>query len=193
LDRADRSQRPDGEGEAANAARTLDRHVLLCGCGRVGRLIALALEAAKVQYVALEIDVGHFMQAKRHGYSVVFGDASRRRLLEAAGLPRASAIAITFDGWQALEPILHFARERNPDAPVIVSAQDERRLAHLPGPITVLPENLVAGFELATQLLLANGLDRDQVAAVILSVRTRLRDVEATRELSPATNGRGRQ
>ena len=27
---------------------SLDRHVLLCGCGRVGRLVATALEAAKI-------------------------------------------------------------------------------------------------------------------------------------------------
>jgi len=84
-------------------------------------LVCYCSARCSTDWEATRIDVDHFRQAKRQRHNVVFEDASRRGLLEAAGLPRASAIAITFDGWQAVEPILHFARERNPDAPVIVS------------------------------------------------------------------------
>jgi CPA2 family monovalent cation:H+ antiporter-2 len=165
------------EAEATKAARTLDRHVVVCGCGRVGRLVVAALEAAHIPYVAIERDVGHFRRAKRQGHNVVFGDASRSGLLEAAGLPRARAIAITFDKWCAVEPILHFSRARNPDAAVLVSAQDERRLAHQSGSeVTILPKNLAAGLELATQLLVTIGLNRNQVAAIVRTVRTHLTD-----------------
>jgi hypothetical protein len=60
---------------------------------------------------------------------------------------------------------------------VLVSAQDERRLAHQSGSdVTVLPENLAAGLELATQLLVTIGLNRNEVAAIVHTVRTHLTD-----------------
>jgi CPA2 family monovalent cation:H+ antiporter-2 len=163
------------EAEATKATRMLNGHVVVCGCGRVGRLVVAVLEAAQIPYVAIESDVGHFRSARRQGQNVVFGDASRSGLLEAAGLPRARAIAITFDEWRAVEPILHCAGERNPGATVIVSAEDERRLTHRSGVgVTILPENLAAGLELASQLLVAIGLDRNRVAGIERSVRRKL-------------------
>src|SRR3954447_24756823 len=48
----------DGDYEAAErlvaeASQTLSGHVIVCGCGRVGRLVATALEASDVPYIAL--------------------------------------------------------------------------------------------------------------------------------------------
>jgi monovalent cation:H+ antiporter-2, CPA2 family len=114
--REDRSHVAE-EDEATKATRALDRHVVVCGCGRVGRLVVAALESARIPYVALESDVGHFGRAKRQGHNVVFGDASRSGLLEAAGLPRARAIAITFDDWRAIEPIVHLRAHAIPTRP----------------------------------------------------------------------------
>jgi CPA2 family monovalent cation:H+ antiporter-2 len=171
-----RRQDSSEETAALQASHRLDNHVLLCGCGRVGQLVATALEAANLPYVAIESEIERFRQAKRQGHNVVFGDATRTGLLEAAGVARACAIAVTFDHPLAVDRIVHFARQRNPRASVVVSAGDERLLADsvAAGTVTVLPENFAAGLELAGHVLVLSGLDRNLATDVLGKIRTRL-------------------
>jgi CPA2 family monovalent cation:H+ antiporter-2 len=171
-----RRQDSSEETAAVEASHRLENHVLLCGCGRVGRLVATALEAANLPYVAIESDIERFRQAKWQGHNVVFGDATRNGLLEAAGVTRARAIAVTFDHPLAVERIVHFTRQRNPRASVVVSAADERRLAGsgTAGTVTVLPESFAAGLELAGHVLMLSGLDRNLIIEVLAKIRTRL-------------------
>jgi CPA2 family monovalent cation:H+ antiporter-2 len=158
------------------ASAALENHVLLCGCGRVGRLVALTLEAAKIPYVALEFDVTRFRQAKHLGHNVVFGDARRGGILAAAGLGRARLLVITFDRRPAVERILHLARRSNPLMPRIVSAGDAHDVSSLAkaGATVVFPENLAAGLALADQTLLMCGLTQDRAAQIITAIRAEL-------------------
>jgi CPA2 family monovalent cation:H+ antiporter-2 len=161
----------------------LSDHVVLCGCGRVGRLVALVLETARIPYIAIDNDPAQVRRARRQDHRVLFGDAGRRRVLEAAGLARARLVVLTFDHLHTVERILHEARQQNPIIPSIVSASDDRGLAALvaTGAGTVFPEHLAAGLALADQVLLHGGLDRQQAAKVITTVRA---------ELSPELTGR---
>jgi K+:H+ antiporter len=171
------------EAAIREESQRLADHVLLCGCGRVGRLVAVVLEAAKVPYIAVESDLTPFREARHRGHNVVFGDASRRRILEAAGLPRARLLVITFDRQPAVERLLHHARQRNPNAPSIVSTADDRDMTALAtaGAAAVFPENLAAGLALAHQALLLTGFTQDDAAGVITKVRA---------ELNPELHGR---
>jgi hypothetical protein len=45
---------------SAHASKSLDDHIIVCGCGRVGRLVACVLEAAKMPYLAIEADLARF-------------------------------------------------------------------------------------------------------------------------------------
>jgi CPA2 family monovalent cation:H+ antiporter-2 len=151
-------------------------HVLLCGCGRVGHLVALVLEAAHVPYMAVESDLARFRWAKKLGHTVVFGDASRKRVLEAAGASRARMIVVTFDRRHAVEHLLHNARQENSSLTSIVSATDDRDVATLvtAGAGTVFPENFAAGLALADQVLLTYGFSRNDAAEVVTAVRAEL-------------------
>jgi monovalent cation:H+ antiporter-2, CPA2 family len=143
----------------------------------------VVLEAAKVPYVALESDLTRFREARQRGHNIVFGDASRRRILEAAGLSRARLLIVTFDRRPAVERILHHARHRDPSVPSIVSATDDRDVSGLAvaGAAAVFPENLAAGLALADQALLFSGFTQEEAARVITSVRA---------ELNPELRGR---
>jgi CPA2 family monovalent cation:H+ antiporter-2 len=174
---------PAAEAAIRDESQRLADHVLLCGCGRVGRLVAVVLEAAKVAYVAIESDLTTFREARHRGHNVVFGDASRRRILEAAGLDRARLLVVTFDRRSAVERLLHHTRQRNPSVPSIVSTADDRDMAALAmaGAAAVFPENLAAGLALAHQALLLTGFTQDDAAGVITKVRA---------ELNPEPRGR---
>jgi len=154
----------------------LDKHVVLCGYGRVGRLVALALETAGISCVAIESDVTRFREAKELGHGAIFGDASSGHILDTARISRARLVIVTFDRHSAVERVLHHTRHKNPDASLLVSAADDRDIKHLAaaGATAVFPENLAAGLALADQALLLVGLTQQEAATIITATRSRL-------------------
>jgi monovalent cation:H+ antiporter-2, CPA2 family len=164
------------EAAIRTAGASLDRPVLLCGCGRVGRLVATALEAAKIPYIAIESDLARFKEAQKQGHMIVHGDAAHRRILSTAGLAKARLVVITFDRHAAVERILKFAREGEAAIPCVVSTTDERDMTSLvaAGATVVFPENLAAGLALADQSLLLCGLTQQEAGKIITTLRAEL-------------------
>ncbi len=153
---------------AIEASLSPKNHIILCGVGRVGRLVAKVLEMGNVPYVAIERDQQCIHDANTAGRNIIFGDASRRALLEAAGIAQARALVISFDHRRSVERIIHFAREANPEIPLVVSVREDGILRDLATSRTIfLPENLAAGFQLATEALLSAGLERSEATALI--------------------------
>lgn len=154
----------------------LHGHVILCGCGRVGRLVATVLESAEIGYIAIEGDLSRYRTARRQGHEVVFGDARHHRILEAAGLDRALLVIITFDHLNTVERILHRIKAIEPSPASLVSTADDldmARFARLDA-TAVFPENLAAGLELADRALLLCGRTQDDAARIVNTVRAEL-------------------
>jgi CPA2 family monovalent cation:H+ antiporter-2 len=170
-----RAEAVDVSAARANAAE-MDNHVILLGCGRIGRLVASVLEEAHLQCLAFEKDLDRFREAKRLGHHVVLADGSRSHVLGAAGLKRARLLVITFDHQRPLERILHYARHQNPDLTTLVSASDDRKLAAIAdaGAAVVHPENLAAGLALGNQALLLLGLSHQEAAKIVMDTRATL-------------------
>ena len=120
---------------------------------------------------------------KNLGHKVVFGDASRKRVLEAAGVSRARTIVVTFDRHHAVKRLLHNAHQANPNVSSIVSATDDQDVAALvtAGAGAVFPENFAAGLGLADQVLLSCGFSQEDAADIVTTVRA---------ELNPELSGR---
>jgi CPA2 family monovalent cation:H+ antiporter-2 len=156
--------------------------VILCGCGRIGRPVAIVLEAANLPYIAIESDLVRFRAAREAGRRVLFGDATRIPVLVRTGVERARAVVVTFHESQASERVLRHASQRNRAAELIVSVPDESRATPLveAGATVVFPENLAAGLALAGQVLRARGVPEDESARIIREARV---------ELTPALGG----
>jgi CPA2 family monovalent cation:H+ antiporter-2 len=164
------------EGAIREESQDLNNHVILCGCGRVGLPVALVLEAAGTPYIAIESDLMRFRRAKASGHKVVFGDAGRNRIIDAAAVARARLVVITFDRRHSIERILHHLRRSNPALSSIISAADDQELSSLAqaGASTVFPENVAAGLALADQVLLVCGFTHDDAASIVTAVRAEL-------------------
>jgi monovalent cation:H+ antiporter-2, CPA2 family len=158
------------------ASDTMDQHVLLCGYGRVGRLVAIALEAAKIPHIGIESDLARLREGQRRGSTIVHGDAAHRRILSAAGFARARLVIVTFDRPAAVERILKFAREQETPIPCVVSTADDRDAKRFVdvGANVVFPENLAAGLALADQTLLLCGVAQQEVGKIITTLRAEL-------------------
>jgi CPA2 family monovalent cation:H+ antiporter-2 len=157
---------------AKKAIRT-ERHVIICGYGRSGQNLARLLEAEHIPYMALDLDPDRVRQAAAAGQSVVFGDASRLPALMAAGLARASAVAISTGDTASALKILRHVRAHAPAVPVIVRTIDDSDLERLKaaGATEVVPEAIEGSLMLASHALALVGVPMRRVLRVVRDAR----------------------
>ncbi|HEV8501755.1 MAG TPA: cation:proton antiporter [Casimicrobiaceae bacterium] len=157
------------------AARTMARqdHVIICGYGRSGQNLARLLEAEHILFIALDNDAQRVKEAAAGGGNVVFGDASRREALLAAGLMKARAVCVTFADTPLALKILHQVAYSRPELPVIVRTFDDSDIDQLlkAGAAEVVPEVLEGSLMLASHSLLLLGVPLTRVLARIRAIR----------------------
>lgn len=157
------------------AVKTMARqdHVIVCGYGRSGQNLARLLEAEQIPYIALDSDAHRVKESTFEGSNVVFGDASRRETLLAAGLMKARAVCITFADTRLALKILHQVQFQRPEVPVIVRTYDDTDLDALlkAGAAEVVPEVLEGSLMLASHSLLMLGVPLNRVLARIRAIR----------------------
>lgn len=166
----------DPEGMIGGAHGNLRNHVVLAGCGPVGRLVGKVLKASGVPYIAIERDVDRLRIAQREGHPVIFGDATRYGVLEAAGVEDAGVVVCLLNSEARLEELVRHVRQLNPAVPVLVSTRDDRGLRPLvkAGATHIFPESQAAGLGLAAQTFIALGVPPAEALARVRAIRVRL-------------------
>jgi len=161
------------EVRAARITEELADHVIVCGYGNYGRHLVRFLELEGVPYIALDTDADSVRRARVAHKRVLYGNAGRYTLLEAVGIGRARALAITFDEPDMALKIIQQVRPQLPDLPILVRAADVSDLDDLEsaGASDVLPEALEASIQLAAQLLLILGVPHSRVEEHMDTVR----------------------
>lgn len=157
----------------ARRSINVNKHVVICGYGRCGQNLARLLERENIPYIALDLDPDRVRQAAAAGDSVVFGDAARLQALMAAGLARASAVAITYLDVPSAEKVLASVRSHTPSVPVIVRAKDDQDLERLQraGATEIVPEALESSLMLASHALALVGVPMRRVLRTIQEQR----------------------
>lgn len=138
------------------ATRDISDYVVICGFGRVGHTIAESLYRQDIRFIALDTDPEIIKSAWREGDPVFFGDVTHVKILEAAGLKKAKALAICLDNPNSALKALLAARSVTKDIPVLVRARDDSILDKLrnAGANEVITEKLETGIMMAMHLLL---------------------------------------
>jgi CPA2 family monovalent cation:H+ antiporter-2 len=159
--------------DIAIRSMSADGHLIVCGYGRSGQNLARLLESEDISYIALDADPARVKAAAAAGESVVYGDASKREVLIAAGLSRARGMVVTFADLHAAMRILSLVQELRPDLPVIVRTHDETDLDALKvaGAAAVVPEVLEGSLMLASHALLLLGVPLSRVLKKLRNVR----------------------
>ncbi len=168
---------PDDESKSTQLAdhtAELKDHVIICGFGRVGQILARFLEQENIPSVALDLDPMRISSSSLAGENAFFGDARRADVLAAAGLARARMIVISFaDETAALETLRHI-RSLRLDVPVFVRTRNDSNLKTFQeaGATEVVPESLEASLMLASHLLLMLGVPASRILFKIRAIHS---------------------
>ena len=150
---------------------------VIFGFGRVGRMVADMLTEHGQQYLAVDSDIDGFTEARKTGYSVLYGDVSRRELIEKLDLDQAKAVVLTMDDPVLTARIAKRLRADHPATPIIARARDSDHAAALyrAGVTDAVPETLEASLQLSEAVLVDIGVAMGPVIASIHEKRSELR------------------
>ncbi len=130
-------------------------HVIVCGYGRIGQMLAHELSAGRSQFVIVERSEERVNVARASGYLGLHGDATNEDVLKTAGVLKARAVATVLPDDAANVFITLSARSLNPALTIIARGElpsTESKLIHAGADRVVLPARI--GAERIAELLL---------------------------------------
>ena len=155
------------------ASTPLEGHVIIIGGGVVGQYVARVLKTFEIPHTVVENDYKTVTQMRDNKIAVVFGDASRPTILEAAGLKHARLVVITTTNDTILPPIVSEIKSVRRDIPIVVrveEVEDIDTLSSLTIDEIVQPQ-LEVGLEMVRQSLLSLGVDEAKVFTLLGQLR----------------------
>jgi CPA2 family monovalent cation:H+ antiporter-2 len=158
----------------AAVTRAAHDHVVICGFGRTGRNVAEILRKQRLDYVAVDLDPLRVQAAQAANIPITYGDATRRIVLDAAGIQRARALVVTFDDPRNATRIVTQARALGSEQLVVlVRTRDEAHYDALKaaGATEVLPDGLEASLMLGAKLLALLGESDDAIGRALTETR----------------------
>ncbi|MBA1446296.1 MAG: monovalent cation:proton antiporter-2 (CPA2) family protein [Chromatiales bacterium] len=160
-------------GDLAEEAEQMEQHVIICGYGRIGQNLGRLLDHEGFPYVALDLDPTVVREAHEAGDPVHFGDASRREILDAAGLSRASVVVLSFEDHASAMKILHQLHKSHPQLPILVRTRDDTHMDELEaaGATEVMPEAVEASLMMGGQLLLLLKVPGSRIFKIMREIR----------------------
>jgi CPA2 family monovalent cation:H+ antiporter-2 len=171
------ARRVDRSAIASQLDTPIEGRTVIFGFGRVGRMVADMLSEHGRPYLAVDSDIDGFMSARNSGYSVLYGDVSRRELIEKLALEKARAVVLTMDDPVLTARIAKRLRADHPELPIIARARDTEHAATLyrAGVTDAVPEALEASLQLSEAVLVDIGVAMGPVIASIHEKRSLLR------------------
>ncbi|NCO77317.1 MAG: potassium channel protein [Cyanobacteria bacterium] len=129
----------------------LENHVIICGFGHIGQVLAKQLNEGKEFFVIIDNDVENLTTAKNRSYLVQEGDATDENVLLEVGIQKAKVLATVLPNDATNVFITLTARELNPDLIILARGElpsTEKKLRLAGANHVVLPAS-VSGLRMA--------------------------------------------
>ena len=113
--------------------------------------------------------------AGAQGINIVFGNADRREVLQAAGIGRARAVVVTYPDAHSAERVVRIVRAARPDIPIVVRTSDDKDVARLKaaGATEVIPEVLESSLLIAAETLVQAGIPMRHAIQHVRAIRAK--------------------
>lgn len=149
--------------------------VLVIGFGRFGMMVAQMLTSEEVEIIALDNRAERVAYARKLGYKVYVGDATRPDVLKAAGADKAVLVALCIENDKVMGQAIELIRASFPAAKLFCRATDRVHALELTrrGVDYHIRETFESSISFARAALGELGIAADRIAEIEEDVRRR--------------------
>lgn len=143
----------------------IDKHIVICGYGRVGKYVGRALEMAGVPFLVVDYNHQTVKLLRERGVNVVYGDPADHDVLDFAQVDLARAVVIAIPDRHTQELIIGHAQTLNRRIKIICRShheEDQARLKSL-GVTTIIQPEFEAAVSIVERLLPEFGVSPEDV------------------------------
>jgi voltage-gated potassium channel len=112
-----------GKRRMTRSLETIKNHVIICGFGRMGQILARKMIDAEIGFVVIDHSTERVEKAETLGYLVCLGNATDETILYQAGIDRARSISTVLPDDAANVFITLTARELNPNLLILARGE----------------------------------------------------------------------
>ena len=151
----------------------LSNHVVICGCGRVGRILGSVLEKRGFTRLIIEEDPHIIDMLKAKGVPYLYGDASNPDILARAMLDKAKVLVITMNDPIVTELAVRNAHAINPKLDIVARVHFDEHAETLRelGVAEIVRPEFEAGLEMVRHTLHRYGLTGPEIQYIINILR----------------------
>lgn len=154
-------ERALGRKRMTRDLENLQNHVIVCGFGRIGRVLADELKRNRRQFVLIEQNMDVVEETHEKGFLSIQGDATDEEVLSRAGIERAAMLVAALPNDAANVFITLTCRNLNPELLIIARAElksTAKKLKQAGANRIVMPTQIGAG-QIARLVLRPNTAD----------------------------------
>lgn len=168
-----------GKGRIEKMIDKMHDHYIICGCGRIGRLICRELKEENVDFVVIENDPEAIQRIEEEGYIYYRGDATHDKALLAAGIKKAKGIVCVLPSDAENLYVILTARELNQDIYILSRSEDEESEKRLlrAGANRVESPYMMGGMRMAMAILRPAMLDFVEITTMKQSLELRMDEI----------------
>jgi CPA2 family monovalent cation:H+ antiporter-2 len=174
-------------GEPGEAC-TLAGHTIIAGYGMNGMNLAKTLRATHIPYVILEVNADTIRRARKEGEPIIYGDITRKDVLERSGIACAKVIVFAISDYAAARIAVRLARQISSTIFILVRtryAVEVEELYNL-GADQVIPEEFETSVEIFSRVLtqyhVPGNIIANQIGLVRLGGYKMLRGISLAQE-----------
>jgi CPA2 family monovalent cation:H+ antiporter-2 len=149
---------------------------VIVGYGPVGQTASRILNDFDIPLVIIDMNLDTVRNLVESGQAAIYGDASRRKILEAAGIQKADYLLVTIPDVLTRTTVILTAKELNPELHVFARARylQERAWFEEIGVTDICIEEAETAIGLAILLLREVGADGERIQKEIHKIRAEL-------------------
>jgi CPA2 family monovalent cation:H+ antiporter-2 len=151
----------------------IKNHVIICGYGRMGRWIALALDKARIPFIVIDYNQNVIHKARKKGIKVLYGDPAEPDILSAASVSTCKAIVVAIPDLVTQEEVISFCQTHYPSLSIYARAhldEDVTKIASLKVKKVVQPE-FEGALSVVRQIFREQHKNKDQINDMLSNLR----------------------
>lgn len=166
------------DAESKALQKTQSDFVVVCGYGRIGKMVCDLLDKKLIPYVAFDVNPSKVIEARNKGLPVFFGDVSRPEVLRSFHVDKARAVVVTTNGMRATNKAVLTLRKLYPELPIYARASDtshQKRLQNTMDVVAMVPilpeDSALLSLPFGGRILRKMGISAEEVEMLLEDVR----------------------